>query len=190
MASARDVERLLIAKFDEEQSVSLSRALSQLLEQQGLGQFEAAEEAERISPLVRDLLGQRRPEELPFEFGRSDTMQLVGKARLRSGENIQTGFARQARACVDDLHEALCRCADVDFEAVCAAALVSSGASEMSATCSGDDGGIDLYGRLPLHPPDSTVQPGLLRTTLLAKEILVLGQCKRYARGSRVGRPG
>ena len=189
MPSARDLERLLIEKFNEEQSISLKRALSELLEQQGLGRFEAAEEAEKMVPVVRDLLGRRPPEKLPFEFGRSDTMQLVGKSLSRSGESAQTRFARQARACVDDLHEALCRCADFDFEVVCAAALIKSGASTMVATCSGDDGGIDLYGRLPLRPPDSAVRPGLLQTTILATEILVLGQCKRYNRSARVGRP-
>ena len=59
----------------------------------------------------------------------------------------------------------------------------------MYATCSGDDGGIDLYGRLPLRAADTAVHPGLLRTSLLVKEILVLGQCKRYDRGARIGRP-
>lgn len=187
--SARDLEQLLVKGFGEENSISLKRALCELLEREGLARFEAAEEAEKMGPMVRDLLGRRQPAELPFEFGSSDTMILVGKSRLRSGENSQTRFARQARVYANDLHRSLCACSDFDFEVACAAALAESGASPMVATCSGDDGGIDLYGRLPLRPSDVTVSPALLRTTLLEKEVLLLGQCKRFASDARIGRP-
>lgn len=189
MPSARDLERFLIKSFDENRSLSLKRALAELLEREGVASFEAAEEAEKMATSVMDLLVRRRPEELPFDFGRSDPMQLVGKKRAQLGESAWTRFGRLARACVDDLHRSLCSCSDYDFEIVCAAALVMSGASHMVATCSGDDGGIDLYGRLPLRPPDPAMRRGLLQTTLLAKEVLLLGQCKRYDRVARIGRP-
>ncbi len=53
-----------------------------------------------------------------------------------------------------------------------------SGAKEAFAICSGDDGGIDTYGRLPIRLSDPNVRNGLLRTAILEKEILFLGQCK------------
>jgi hypothetical protein len=188
MLSARDLERLLIKDFDEERSVPLARALTELLEREGIDRFQAAEEGERMVRSVREVLSRRPLSELPFDFGSSDPMLLVGKRRPRSGESIQTRFARKARAQVEQLHQSVCRCSDFDFEVVCAAVLAESGASPVVATCSGDDGGIDLYGRLPLRPSDLTVPPGLLQTTLLPKEILVLGQCKRFDPDSRIGR--
>ncbi len=189
MLSARELERLLIERFDESQSLPLSRTLSVLIEASGVGRFEAAEQAERMAGSVKRLLEERSPNELPFEFGSTDPMRLIGKRRLRTGENEQTRFARMARPLVASLHDALCECSDEDFEIVCAAALAESGASKMLATCSGDDGGIDIYGRLPLRAPDANLPPGVLETTLLPHELLVLGQCKRFHRDARIGRP-
>lgn len=188
MLPPRELAQLLAKKFGEKRSASLPRALTELLIGLGALDFEAAEQAEKMAPSVRRLLLAMRQEDLPFEFGRSDPMRLVGKGLARTDENPETLFARQARACLDGLHTALWRCSDFDFEVVCAAALAKSGASCVFATCSGDDGGIDLYGRLPLRPPDPAVRPGLLQTSLLPQEILVLGQCKRYAQGARIGR--
>jgi hypothetical protein len=189
MLSARELERLLIERFDESQSLPLSRTLSALIEASGVEKFEAAEQAEKMARSVKRLLEARLPNELPFEFGNSDPMRLIGKRRVRTGENEQTRFARMARPLVASLHDALCECSDEDFETVCAAALVESGASKMTATCSGDDGGIDIYGRLPLRAPDENLPPGVLETTLLPHELLVLGQCKRFHRDARIGRP-
>ena len=187
MPSAKDLAHLLIQTFREDRSIPLTHALTELLQQQGQERFEAAEEAEKIAPRVRNLLEKRQ--DIPFEFGAQDPMLLVGKRRVRVDDNSQTGFARLARACVDPLHQALCNCADYDFEVVCAAALCKSGASPMVATCSGDDGGIDLYGRLPLRPADVNIRQGILNTTVLPKELLLLGQCKRFDQAARIGRP-
>jgi hypothetical protein len=187
MPSAKDLAHLLIQTFREDRTIPLTHALTDLLQQQGQDRFEAAEEAEKIAPRVRNLL--EKQQEIPFEFGAQDPMLLVGKRRVRVDDNLQTGFARLARACVVPLHQALCNCADYDFEVVCAAALFESGALPIVATCSGDDGGIDLYGRLPLRPADANIQQGILQTTVLPKELLLLGQCKRFDQAAHIGRP-
>ena len=59
----------------------------------------------------------------------------------------------------------------------------------MYALCTGDEGGIDFYGRLVVRPPAGKVEPGILYTTILPKEVLIFGQAKRYMRSQRIGRP-
>jgi hypothetical protein len=189
MLSARELESLLVKQFDETRSSSLIRELTHLIKVSGIDGFEAAERAERIAGAVKQLLSRRAPTELPFEFGSSDPMRLVGKRRLRSADSEQTRFARWARPLVGAIHDALCDGTDDEFEIACATALWESGASEMIATCSGDDGGIDVYGRLPLRAADTKISQGVLETTLLPQRLLVLGQCKRFHPDARIGRP-
>lgn len=64
-----------------------------------------------------------------------------------------------------------------------------SGARQMKALCTGDEGGIDFYGRLEIRQSSSRIPAGILYTTLLPKELLVLGQAKCFQRHTRVGRP-
>jgi hypothetical protein len=189
MPSARELEQRLIERFDEETAISLVHALASLIADTGVGEFEAAEQAEKSALAVKRLLEKRSTHELPFDFGASDSMWLVGKRRVRSTDSELTRFARAVRIVVPAIHNALYRCSDEDFEIVGAAALAECGALDMVANCSGDDGGIDIYGRLPLRTPDVNLRPGLLESTLLPNELLVLGQCKRYSAGARIGRP-
>ncbi|MGA2402533.1 MAG: hypothetical protein ABSG91_12645 [Syntrophobacteraceae bacterium] len=59
----------------------------------------------------------------------------------------------------------------------------------MIALCTSDEGGIDFYGRLEIRQPSSRIPAGIIHTTLLPEELLVLGQAKRHQYHVRVGRP-
>lgn len=59
----------------------------------------------------------------------------------------------------------------------------------MKALCTGDEGGVDFYGRLEVRPSSLQVPRGLAYTTILPKQLLVLGQAKRYALNAKIGRP-
>jgi hypothetical protein len=58
--------------------------------------------------------------------------------------------------------------------------MLLSGATEAYATCSKDEGGIDIYGRIPLRVSDERLDTSLLQTTILNRLYLYLGQCKCY----------
>lgn len=76
-----------------------------------------------------------------------------------------------------------------EFEIVSAAALLLAGAREMHALCTGDEGGIDCYGRLEIRPRSQLVPDRIIHTTILPKELLVLVQAKRYRQDTVIGRP-
>jgi len=59
----------------------------------------------------------------------------------------------------------------------------------MYALCTGDEGGIDFFGRLEVRPASAQIPPGILYTTILPKELLLLGQAKRYPKDKKFGRP-
>ena len=115
----------------------------------------------------------------------------ASSARLASAPAItlETTFARNAERLSGLLLNALLDLTTDDFEVVSAASMVLSGAREMKALCTGDEGGIDFYGRLEIRQPSSLIPAGIIYTTLLPKELLVLGQAKLYQRHARVGRP-
>jgi hypothetical protein len=153
-----------------------------------LERFRSEEIAWKVEDVVARLLQERQPEELPFRL-RDGGKRLVGKARIGVRDNADTAFARNAEALSSQLLNTLLDLTPDDFEVVSAASMVLSGAQEMKALCTGDEGGIDFYGRLPIRPPSAIIPKGLIHTTLLPKELLVLGQAKLYQRHVRVGRP-
>ncbi len=113
----------------------------------------------------------------------------MGKERLAEHDTAETAFAKQVWGLAGQFREHLVSVTTDDFEVVAAAAVQLSGAHEMRALCTGDEGGIDFYGRLMVRPPEGTVEPGILYTTILPKRVLILGQAKRYMMGQRIGRP-
>jgi hypothetical protein len=186
--SPRELADSLVAGFDRQEEVRLDRALIKLLCESGLGSFGASERAWRVEDAVMRLLEERPPEELPFRLC-DGGKRLVGKARIGARDNPETIFARNAERLSDLLLNALLDLTPDDFEVVSAASIVLSGAREMKALCTGDEGGIDFYGRLEIRPPSSSIPAGLMHTTLLPKELLVLGQAKHYQLNARIGRP-
>jgi hypothetical protein len=186
--SPRELADSLVARFDRRTEVRLDRALIELLCESGLGRFGASDRAWKVEDAVLRLLEERPPEDLPFRLC-DEGKRLVGKARIGARDNPETIFARNAERLSDHLLKALLELTPDDFEVVSAASMVLSGAREMKALCTGDEGGIDFYGRLEIRPPSSSIPAGLMHTTVLPKELLVLGQAKRYQPDARVGRP-
>ncbi len=178
----------LVAGFDRHAEVRLDHALIKLLRGSGLERFRSEEIAWKIEDVVARLLQERQPEDIPFRLC-DGGKRLVGKARMGVRDNADTAFARNAEALAGELLNTLLDLTPNDFEVVSAASMVLSGGQEMKALCTGDEGGIDFYGRLPIRQPSATIPQGLIHTTLLPKEVLVLGQAKLYQRQVRVGRP-
>ena len=186
--SPRELADSLVAAFDRDAEVRLDRALIELLRMSGLERFKSAEMAWKVEDAVLRLLQERQPEDLPFRFCDGGE-RLVGKARIGARDNPDTTFAKNAERLSGPILNALLDITPNDFEVVSAASIVLSGAREMKALCTGDEGGIDLYGRLELRQPSSRIPAGIIYTTLLPKELLVLGQAKLYQRHARIGRP-
>jgi hypothetical protein len=178
----------LVAGFDRHAEVRLDHALIKLLRSSGLEQFRSEEIAWKVEGVVARLLQERQPEDLPFRLC-DGGKRLIGKARIGVRDNADTAFARNAEALSIQLLNTLLDLTPDDFEVVSAAGMALSGGQDMKALCTGDEGGIDFYGRLPIRQPSALIPRGILHTTLLPKELLVLGQAKLYQRHVRVGRP-
>jgi Restriction endonuclease len=187
--SPHELAERLIAEFDRKSAVSLDRALTEVLRKLGFPKFKADDMAFGIENSVRHDLQNREPEGLPFRVcdgGR----RLVGKSRIGGFDNPEVVFAKHAESIAVALLGSLLTLTPNDFEVVCAATLKLAGAREMRALCTGDEGGIDFYGRLEVRPPSQQVPPGILHTTILSNlELLVLGQAKRYSLDTKIGRP-
>lgn len=188
MPSPRDLAALLVAGFDRHAEVRLDRALIALLRSTGIERFRSEETAWKLEDSVLRLLREYQPENLPFRLC-DGGKRLVGKARCSASDNPDIAFARRAEALATEVLDTLLELTPHDFEVVSAASMVLSGSREMRALCTGDEGGIDFYGRLPIRQPSSRIPEGILFTTLLPKDLLLLGQAKRYGRHARIGRP-
>ena len=150
--SPRELANRLVDNFDRSEAVSLDRALIELLRGSGLERFKSEETAWRLEKSVLRLLQERRPEELPFRIV-GEGRRLVGKARASIHDDPDIAFAKNAERLSRLILDALLDLSPNDFEVVCAASMMLSGAHEMRALCTGDEGGIDFYGRLELRQP-------------------------------------
>lgn len=186
--SPRELADRLVAEFDRHKEIRLDHALIALLRSIGLGRFKSEEVAWKVEDAVLRSLLERQAEDLPFRLCEGDR-RLAGKARISARDNPETAFARSAEKLSSQLLNILLGLTPNDFEIVCAASMVLSGAGEMKALCTGDEGGIDFYGRLQVRQSSLLIPEGIIHTTLLPKDLLVLGQAKRYQRQARVGRP-
>jgi restriction endonuclease Mrr len=187
--TARELADLLIKAFDRRAATDVERALSKALRDNGVPKFAADGEAFARAPEVLRELRNRPPEDLPFRFGQADDTRLIGKERPGASDTRETAFAKQTWVLAEALLDHLLTLPPDQFEVVAAAAIELAGAHEMRALCTGDEGGIDFYGRLLVRPPSSKVTPGIVYTTILPKAVLVLGQAKRYPKDQRIGRP-
>jgi hypothetical protein len=160
-----------------------------VLQQHGVPRFAASTEAIAKTDKVLAELQSRRPQDLPFHFHGANEYRLVGKQRTRPTDSPATAEVRERLSLLTPMLDAVYASGNIMFEKVCAGLMHLSGASEAHATCSTDDGGIDVYGRLPLRLPDPGIHQSLLGTCLLDKKYLFLGQCKCYAPTTRIGRP-
>jgi len=169
--------------------MSVEQALSEALQLGGVAKAKAEATACDEGANVLREIDRRRPEELPFRFGNSDPQRLIGKERIAKRDTRKTVTAKRVWATAKPLLNHLTSISPKDFEIVCAACLTLAGGKKTHALCTGDEGGIDFYGRLPVRGPDTAVSSGLVYTTILPKALLVLGQAKCLACDARIGRP-
>ena len=189
MATVQEIANWIVAAFDMQESVKLDALIERVLQQQGVPRFAASTEAIAKTDKVLAELQSRRPQDLPFDFHGPNEYRLVGKQRSRPSDSPATAEVRERLALLTPMLETVYACGDITFEKICAGLMHLSGASDAYATCSVDDGGIDVYGRLPLRLPDAGIGPNLIGTCLLDRKCLYLGQCKCYAPTVNIGRP-
>lgn len=189
MASVQEIADWIVSSFDMKESTKLDVLVERVLRQRGAHRFAASSEAIAKTDRVLYELQSRRPEDLPFDFHASDEYRLIGKQRIRPSDSAVTAEIRGRLALSVPMLDAVYNCGDLTFERICAGVMHLSGATVARATCSPDDGGIDIYGRIPLRNPDPLIARNLIGTTILNKGLLFLGQCKCHDPKLRIGRP-
>lgn len=187
MTSVQELAEWVIECFDPTKTTTVERICEEALRLHGIKPFAADTEANEKAARVLALLRAKEPENLPFEFSDTAPNRLIGKQRIRPGDSPETIAARKGLALLPDMAAAIYERGDCTFEKLCAAVMVLSGALEAFAGCASDDGGIDVYGRLPLRLTDERINAGILHTAILRRSLFFLGQCKCINTTSALG---
>jgi hypothetical protein len=188
MASAAQLASWIIEDFDPTEAISVEEAAERSLRRRGVDRLSAGIEAADCSSAVLSRLTQRPPETLPFDRPAGNTSVLVGIRRERSSDAPEARAARKRLTYLDAMNDALISLGPCAFERIIAGLMRLSGATQAFAGCAGDDGGIDVYGRIPLRGTNIEMPAGLLPAALLGRPLLYVAQCKCYGRGNVVGR--
>lgn len=187
--SPNEIAAWLSKSFGANDNLSLEEAIAKVLRQVGYKEVEASLEASDRAAAVHSHLRQASPQQLPFDISESRPVRLVGKGRRRVGDTPELTVARKRFEIVPLVRDAVYRAGDVVFEQLCTRIMLEEGASESVWNGSPDDGGIDLYGRIPVRRQSDAVPESLMRTAVITKELLFLGQCKCFAPDTGIGRP-
>jgi hypothetical protein len=179
MASVPEIANLIIKDFDRRNSITVERAATQaIVALDGVSVSEAAALAESKASAVLGALAAMDPRELPFELSMRASNRLIGKERVRPDDTEEARTVRGRLHLVAPFVEALLQLGDRCFEFVSAATMRLAGAVESVPTGSGDEGGIDFYGRIPIRPASPLVERSVLATSILERNLLFLGQSK------------
>ena len=178
MASAQEIASWVVESFDPKDTCTVERVVEKVLCTHGTSVFDAPEEAERKAGAVLGVLQKMQREELPFDISDRDGRRLVGKQRLLTNDTQETKELKARLNLIAEMRVEIPKLGHQAFEKVCAGLMRLSGAKDAFAQCANDDGGIDVYGRLPIRLSDPKVSGGLLRSIILEKSVLFLGQCK------------
>lgn len=184
-----DIASLLASTFDPTQSLTVEEAIAETLRFAGYRQVEAAIEADATAGRVLASLRSKPVQELPFDISDSRPVRLVGKRRGRARDSEQAREARAQFDLVPALVQAIYEQGPIAFEHLVRRCLVLDGASESLLTGFRDEGGIDVYGRIPIRNQAPDIPESLLRTALVTKELLFLAQCKCLNPSDTLGRP-
>jgi hypothetical protein len=175
-----EVAAYLATHFDGTRTILLDAAVEHALYELGVVKLDAFQWLTDGNLMkVVAALQAKIPEDLPFDISSRRPFRLVGKERPRLGDSPMVGRIRAKLRIQGELLGAVHGLSSQDFERLCARMMRQSGAPEAYAIASGDEGGIDLYGRIPVTLR-SELPAGLIRTGLTARPFLFLGQCKRY----------
>ena len=183
--SPRELAQLVVREFDRRSELSLDKMLTAVLRKLGENRYKSEEIAFNVEDAVLRHLLSFEEEALPF---RIRGKRLVGKERTGEIDDPDTVIAKMVQGLAPLLLDALVKLTPDDFEIVCAASMLLSGACEMTALCTGDEGGIDFYGRIEVRQPSERIPKGVIYTTLLPRKLLILGQAKCYGLDARIGR--
>ena len=178
MPSTTEIASWVIDGFNLQDTYTVERIIEKVLLEHGTNSFDAPEEAEKKSAAVLDTLQKMPLESLPFDFSVRDNRRLIGKGRPLANDTPETKELQAKIALVEQMSKEVFKLGDKNFEKLCAQLMQLSGAKEAVAQCTNDDGGIDIYGRLPIRLSDPKIRTGILRSTILEKPVLFLGQCK------------
>jgi hypothetical protein len=178
MPSTPEIASWVVNGFNPKETYTVERIVEKVLVEHGTNSFDAPEEAEKKSAAVLDALQKMPLENLPFDFSVRDNRRLVGKQRVLTDDTPETKEMQARIELIGQMSKEVFNLGDKNFEKLCAKLMHLSGAKEAFAQCTNDDGGIDIYGRLPIRLSDPKVRTGLLRSAILEKSVLFLGQCK------------
>lgn len=188
MASVTQLAQYLIDDFVPTSVGRVDLLIAAALTSRDVPKWEAASEAEARASAVLAYLHSLDPKSLPFEFSLNDDRRVIGKQRPRPDEPDEATRARRHLHLTDAYLAALRELGPQDFEFACAAAMGLAGASEANAIGAGDEGGIDVYGRIPVRGPSHAIPDTVITSSILNRDLLFLGQCKCLAPGGTVSR--
>lgn len=180
----------LSREFDPLLSKRLDEACADALRAAGVTESMIADSL--TTSFLATLLGhlrRRDPDLLPFDISDTRPIRLVGKERPRPGDTEKVEGIRPLLRLQEEMLDAVYNLGHEVFERICAAIMSVSGASRSVALTSQKEGGIDLYGRIPLRLHDQEVPADLLKTTLIRQDLFFLGQCKCIKPVSSIDRP-
>jgi hypothetical protein len=160
-----------------------------MLVEEGFGPYEAAEIASTKATAVAVIIRRGDQGALPFEISARDPRRLIGKARRRAGESDAVARLRARHGFLAEMRLAAYSLGADDFERLCARLMLAFGASHAIAQTANDDGGVDVYGRIPVRLAPAEIPRTLLAGALFDKELLFLAQCKCYEPSTPIG-PG
>jgi hypothetical protein len=183
--SPRELAELTVQGFDKSSELPLAKAITAVLRKLGEGKYRSEEIAFSVEDAVLRHLLTIEAEVLPF---RIRGKHLIGKGRTGEIDDRDTVVAKTVHGLAPQLLDALVNLTPNEFEIACAAGMMLSGACEMTALCTGDEGGIDFYGRIEIRQPCERVPKGVIHTTILPRKLLILGQAKCYGLDTRIGR--
>ena len=178
MPSTPEIASWVVNTFNPKETYTIERIVEKVLLEHGASAYDAPEEAEKKSAAVLGVLQKMPLESLPFDFSVRDARRLVGKQRVLADDTPETKEMRTRIALVEQMSQVIFHLGHKNFERLCAKLMHLSGAKEAFAQCTSDDGGIDVYGRLPIRLSDPSIRAGFLRSAILEKSVLFLGQCK------------
>lgn len=180
----------LSREFDPRQSKRLDEASADALRAAGATESTIADSL--TTGFLASILGhlrKRDPDLLPFDISDTRPIRLVGKERPRPGDTEKVEEIRPLLRLQEEMLDAVYNLGHQIFERICAAIMLVSGASRSVALTSQKEGGIDLYGRIPLRMHDPEIPADLLKTTLTRQDLFFLGQCKCIKPISSIDRP-
>lgn len=186
--SATEIAERLISTFPPTHADSLERAIANSL-RDSLGPRAAQLAAEQKERQVLGALQAHEQSVLPFDISDSRRPRLVGKQRPRPGDSPEVRSLRERLRLVPSMRLIVHELGDEVFEQLCAALMWRAGATDARVTQQGDEGGIDVYGRLPVRLQDDAIPRDLIRTNVVDKNLLFFGQCKACEPHKRIGRP-